>query len=107
MLENLAAISGAYPIIRAGGSTQNRAIWVQNQTEGIIPTYSNPGAEQPSSLTIGPNFLQSFQIFPKGTQYIFGLSFQNEDGGTSPNTDGSWSGGERSFGKPICYGNRE
>ena len=77
LLQNLADISGAYPIIRAGGSTQNRAIWVQNQTLAIIPTYATPGADQPSALTIGPAWLEAFQQFPKGTRYIFGLSFQD------------------------------
>jgi hypothetical protein len=38
LLQNIASISGAYPIIRAGGSTQNRTIWVENQTLAIIPT---------------------------------------------------------------------
>lgn len=77
LLQNLADISGAYPIIRAGGSTQNRAIWVQNQTLAIVPTYATPGADQPSALTIGPAWLEAFQQFPKGTKYIFGLSFQD------------------------------
>lgn len=77
LLQNLADISGAYPIIRAGGSTQNRAIWVQNQTLAIIPTYATPGADQPSALTIGPAWLEAFQQFPKGTRYIYGLSFQD------------------------------
>ncbi|KAL9090002.1 MAG: hypothetical protein Q9165_005531 [Trypethelium subeluteriae] len=80
MLQNLQDISGAYPIIRAGGSTQNRAIWVQNQTEAIIETIA-PGADQPSALTIGPAWLQSFHQFPNGTQYIYGLSFQDASAG--------------------------
>ncbi|KAF2239937.1 glycoside hydrolase family 79 protein [Viridothelium virens] len=80
MIQNLQDISGAYPIIRAGGSTQNRAIWVQNQTEAIIETIA-PGADQPSALTIGPAWLQSFHQFPNGTQYIYGLSFQDGSAG--------------------------
>ncbi|KAI9684330.1 MAG: hypothetical protein M1820_010889 [Bogoriella megaspora] len=76
MLQNLYDISGAYPIIRAGGSTQNRATWIQNQTEAIIETIA-PGADQPSALSIGPAWLQSFQQFPEGTRYIYGLSFQD------------------------------
>lgn len=75
MLKNLADISGAHPKIRAGGSTQDRATWVKNQTEAIIAQYATPGADQPTSLTIGPAWLESFQTFPEGTDYIYGLSF--------------------------------
>ena len=81
MIQNLAQISGAYPIIRAGGSTQNRAVYVANQTEALNQTFSNPGDDQPSALTIGPKWFESFQQFPKGTQYIYGLNFfDGEDG---------------------------
>lgn len=81
ILQNLKDISGAYPIIRAGGTTQNRAIWVQNQTVALIETFSPSSPDQPSSLTIGPSWLESFKTFPTGTQYIFGLSFQDGTAG--------------------------
>ncbi|KAH8650916.1 hypothetical protein BGZ60DRAFT_508900 [Tricladium varicosporioides] len=80
LLQNLKDISGAYPIVRAGGTTQNRAVWVQNQTVALIQKFgSNP--DQPSSLSIGPLWLESFKTFPKGIQYIFGLSFYDGDYG--------------------------
>ncbi|KAH8801732.1 hypothetical protein F5884DRAFT_889825 [Xylogone sp. PMI_703] len=75
MLKNLYDISGAYPIIRAGGTTQNRATFVENQTEALIAKFSASSPDQPSSLTIGPAWVESFQQFPKGTKYIYGLNF--------------------------------
>jgi hypothetical protein len=67
-------ISGAYPIIRAGGTTQNRATWNSSQTTALIQRFgSNP--DQPSALTIGPAWLESFKTFPAGTKYIYGLNF--------------------------------
>lgn len=81
MLQNLKDISGSFPIIRAGGSTQNRAVYYPNQTEALNETFTNPGDDQPSALTIGPAWLESFQQFPNGTQYIYGLNFYNGSSG--------------------------
>ena len=81
MLQNLGSIAGSYPIIRAGGSTQNRAVYYPNQTEALIETFTNPGDDQPSALTIGPAWLESFQQFPNGTQYTYGLNFYNGSSG--------------------------
>ncbi|KAK2615776.1 hypothetical protein N8I77_002504 [Diaporthe amygdali] len=75
MLKNLGDLAGSYPIIRAGGTTQNRATYIANQTEALIARYSTPGADQPASLTVGPSWFESFQQFPNGTQYIYGLNF--------------------------------
>ncbi|KAJ7835861.1 hypothetical protein B0H13DRAFT_2240055 [Mycena leptocephala] len=75
LLQNLQDISGAYPMIRAGGSTQNRAVFVPNQTEAVILRFSHPTDDQPAGLTIGPAWMQAFQQFPEGTRYIYGLTF--------------------------------
>jgi hypothetical protein len=50
---------------------------VQNQTTALIEKFSASSPDQPSALTIGPSWLESFKTFPTGTQYIFGLSFQD------------------------------
>ncbi|KAK7722282.1 hypothetical protein SLS64_000819 [Diaporthe eres] len=81
MIQNLGDIAGSYPIIRAGGTTQNRATYLANQTEALIARYSTPGADQPSSLTVGPAWFESFQQFPKGTRYIYGLNFYDGEEG--------------------------
>ncbi|KAI9659153.1 MAG: hypothetical protein M1821_002113 [Bathelium mastoideum] len=81
LLFNLQNISGALPIIRAGGSTANRAIYYPNQTEAVILTFSEPGADQPSAMTIGPKWVESFQQFPSGTQYIYNLNFNDGESG--------------------------
>ncbi|KAF7617386.1 hypothetical protein AFLA_005427 [Aspergillus flavus NRRL3357] len=77
MLQNLYDISGAYPIIRVGGSTQNAAVYYPNQTEAIIAPFSSVAADQPSHSFLGPSWLESFRQFPNGTQYIYGLNFFN------------------------------
>lgn len=81
MLQNLGDIAGSYPIIRAGGTTQNRNTYVANQTEALIARFSTPGADQPASLTVGPAWFESFQQFPDGTKYIYGLNFYDGDEG--------------------------
>lgn len=81
MMKNLGDIRGGYPIIRAGGSTQSRALYYANQTEAVNLTFTNPGDDQPSALTIGPAWMQSFQQFPEGTKYIFGLNFYDNQTG--------------------------
>jgi hypothetical protein len=80
-LQNLADISGAYPIIRAGGTTQNRATYIANQTQALIEKFSVSSPDQPSSLSIGPSWMESFQQLPKGTKYIYGLNFYDGDAG--------------------------
>ncbi|EKG09941.1 Glycoside hydrolase superfamily [Macrophomina phaseolina MS6] len=75
LIRNLYLVTGSYPIVRVGGSTQNHATWVQNQTEAIVLNFSDPSADQPDNVTLGPAFLESFKTFPDGTQYIFGLNF--------------------------------
>jgi hypothetical protein len=72
VVQNLYDISGAYPIFRIGGSTQNSAVYYPNQTEAIIDPFDSVASDQPSYSMIGPAFMQSFQQFPKGTQYIYG-----------------------------------
>ncbi|KAI3335233.1 hypothetical protein F4824DRAFT_465188 [Ustulina deusta] len=82
VVQNLYDISGAYPIIRVGGSTQNSAVYFEHQTEAIIAPFSSPADDQPSHSYIGPAFMQSFQQLPAGTQYIYGLNFFNPENET-------------------------
>jgi hypothetical protein len=72
VVQNLYDISGAYPIFRIGGSTQNSAVYFPNQTQAIIDPFDSVASDQPSKSMIGPAFMQSFQQFPKGSKYIYG-----------------------------------
>ncbi|KAI0972266.1 hypothetical protein F4678DRAFT_56120 [Xylaria arbuscula] len=81
-VQNLYDISGAYPIIRAGGSTQNSAVYYENQTEAIIAPFDSPASDQPSHSYLGPAFMQSFRQLPAGTKYIYGLNFFNPENET-------------------------
>ena len=81
MLLNLQQISDNLPIIRAGGSTANRAVYYPNQTEAVILTFNTPGEDQPDAVSIGPAWMESFQQFPQGTQYIYNLNFADGPAG--------------------------
>lgn len=82
LLKNLEQISGALPIIRAGGTTANRATYYPNQTVGLINTYYHGTWEdQPDVVSIGPKWTESFQQFPAGTQYIYNLNFYDGQSG--------------------------
>lgn len=72
VVQNLYDISGAYPIFRIGGSTQNSAVYYPNQTEAIIDPFDSVASDQPSRSMLGPAFMESFQQFPRGTKYIYG-----------------------------------
>ncbi|KAI0474603.1 hypothetical protein F4859DRAFT_481356 [Xylaria cf. heliscus] len=82
VVQNLYDISGAYPIFRVGGSTQNSAVYYPNQTEAIIAPFSSPADDQPSKSMLGPAFMQSFRQLPTGTKYIYGLNFFNPENET-------------------------
>lgn len=77
MLQNLKDISGSAVPIRVGGTTANHAIWTPNQKEAIIQNFATPGADQPTNVTWGPQYLESFQVFPKGTKYTIGVTFDS------------------------------
>jgi hypothetical protein len=74
VVQNLYDISGAYPIFRIGGSTQNSAVYYPNQSVAVIDPFDSAASDQPSRTELGPAWFQSFQQFPKGTQYVYGSS---------------------------------
>ncbi|KAI8628284.1 glycoside hydrolase family 79 protein [Xylariaceae sp. FL1651] len=78
VVQNLHDISGAYPIFRVGGGTQNSAVYYPGQAEAIIDPFNSPASDQPSKSMLGPAFMQSFRQLPTGTQYIYGLNFFNQ-----------------------------
>lgn len=77
MLQNLKDISGSAAPIRIGGTTANHAIWTPGQKAAIIQNFAVPGADQPANSTWGPKYLESFKVFPKGTKYTVGLTFDS------------------------------
>ncbi|KAJ4349118.1 hypothetical protein N0V95_004860 [Ascochyta clinopodiicola] len=81
MLQNLKGISGSAVPVRVGGTTANHAIWTPGQTEAIIQNFATPGADQPANVTWGPRYLESFQVFPKGTRYTVGVTFDSSKKG--------------------------
>lgn len=75
-MENLKDISGELPYVRIGGTPQDIVQWNPNQQEGQIAVWPDGDLNQnPTSLLLGPAFVESFGGYPKDTKYIFGLTF--------------------------------
>lgn len=55
-LANMAALRGAPPAVRIGGTTQDRATFYPNLNEAVNYTVASP-ADAPTSLTFGPPFI--------------------------------------------------
>lgn len=55
-LANWEALTGEWPPIRIGGTTQDRASYDPSTSAYVIYTVSSP-ADAPASLTFGPNFM--------------------------------------------------
>lgn len=77
MLQNLKDISGAAVPVRVGGTTANHAVYVPDQKEAMIQYFATPGADQPANVTWGPSYIESFKVFPKGTKYTVGVTFDS------------------------------
>ena len=75
LLENIKAYSGSKPYIRVGGSSQDNALFVPTQTQGAILTFASATADQPSNLTYGPSFFQSYHTWPQ-TTFTHGLNLK-------------------------------
>ncbi|KAF7624863.1 hypothetical protein F9C07_2154790 [Aspergillus flavus] len=55
-LQNLKELTGTWPPIRIGGTTQDRATYDASSSSAVTYTVSDP-ADAPSSLTFGPPFI--------------------------------------------------
>ena len=47
----------------------------------LIETFSPDDTDQPSSLSIGPSWMESFQTFPNGTLFVYNLNFGDGEEG--------------------------
>ncbi|EYE96476.1 glycosyl hydrolase family 79 C-terminal domain-containing protein [Aspergillus ruber CBS 135680] len=73
LLFNLKNATGAFPKIRIGGTTQDRAFYNPNQNAAINLTYETPTDDQPIKVTYGPDFFQSYHAIP-GLEFSYGLN---------------------------------
>ncbi|KAF2226017.1 hypothetical protein BDZ85DRAFT_193194 [Elsinoe ampelina] len=55
-LSNLRDLTGTWPPIRIGGTTQDRATYNPSQTEAVVYSVAHP-KDAPATLTFGPSFL--------------------------------------------------
>ncbi|KAG0645276.1 Beta-glucuronidase [Hyphodiscus hymeniophilus] len=68
ILRSLAERTGVMPMIRVGGTTEDDAHFIQNQTEPVIVIGATNGTRR-AGVTIGPSFFSSYGTFP-ATTYI-------------------------------------
>ncbi|KAH7355002.1 hypothetical protein BKA65DRAFT_475472 [Rhexocercosporidium sp. MPI-PUGE-AT-0058] len=73
LLENIASFSGSKPYVRVGGSSQDNAQFVESQKEGAILNFATPTSDQPSNLTYGPAYFESYQTWP-GVHFVHGFN---------------------------------
>lgn len=86
-MENLRSISGELPYVRIGGTPQDIVEWNSSQKEAQIAVWPNNDLNQnPTGLSLGPSFVDSFGGFPKDTKYIFGLTFGSVNASGLQNT---------------------
>ncbi|KAJ7172218.1 hypothetical protein C8R46DRAFT_947166 [Mycena filopes] len=76
MIRNIAARTGAYPIIRPGGVTQDSSIFDPTAGSPLRTTDNTTGAIY--RTTWGPAFYESFSAFPSGTRFTVPLNFGND-----------------------------
>jgi hypothetical protein len=60
MLQNLKDLTASAPPIRIGGTTANHGFYVADQ-----------------NVSWGPAYLESFKVFPEGTKYTVGVTFDS------------------------------
>ncbi|KAJ7775143.1 hypothetical protein B0H16DRAFT_1713571 [Mycena metata] len=75
MIKNVAARTGAYPVIRPGGVTQDSSTF--DSTAGSPARTTDHTTGTIWRTTWGPAFYQSFSAFPCGTRFTVPLNFGN------------------------------
>ncbi|KAJ5802526.1 uncharacterized protein N7503_004976 [Penicillium pulvis] len=60
LLENFQRITGVYPRVRVGGTTQDKSKYYPDQEEGIQLVFAKPTDDQPSEIKYGPAFFESY-----------------------------------------------
>ncbi|KAJ7685454.1 hypothetical protein DFH06DRAFT_1264692 [Mycena polygramma] len=76
MIKNIAQRTGAYPIIRPGGVTQDSSLFDPAGGSPTRTTDNTTGAIY--RTTWGPAFYESFTAFPRGTRFTVPLNFGND-----------------------------
>jgi hypothetical protein len=75
LLNNIAAYSGSNPEVRVGGSSEDNALFVESQAEGAILSFASPTSDQPSNLTFGPKYFESYHTWPN-TKFVHGFNLK-------------------------------
>lgn len=73
LLRSIGKYSGARPVIRVGGNTQDYALWDPSLKLATNATYAIPGISYPNLLYYGPSYFESYGTF-QDTTYIHGFN---------------------------------
>ncbi|KAJ5283932.1 hypothetical protein N7505_001912 [Penicillium chrysogenum] len=75
-LENLKDLTGTWPPMRIGGTTQDRATYDSSSTKAVTYTVASPG-DAPETLTYGPSFISLAASY--AGEVIIGLNRRLDD----------------------------
>ncbi|KAJ5489322.1 L-xylulose reductase [Penicillium diatomitis] len=78
LLQNFKNITGVYPKVRVGGTSQDNSIFYPNQEEGVQLIFTHPNDDQPSQIHYGPAFFESYETLGD-IQYIHGLNMKQNN----------------------------
>ncbi|KAF5554632.1 glycoside hydrolase family 79 [Fusarium mexicanum] len=74
LLANIGHLQRSDPIVRVGGSTQDKTTFNKSQEEGIINTWDyQKNKDQPIAISLGPAFFESYQTWHGKIPYIHGF----------------------------------
>ncbi|RDL38770.1 Uncharacterized protein BP5553_03110 [Venustampulla echinocandica] len=79
LLQNVKDISGALPILRLGGNTQDKATFCENCPESLNSTYK-PGSTEAIDVSFSKGLFTAMnENMPSKQEYIFGLNLGRND----------------------------
>lgn len=84
-MQNIGDLTGARPLIRVGGNTQDYALYNASLKEALVGVYNDSrSADYPTTITIGPSFFESYQTWPD-TKFSHGFNL-----GLGGNNSAGW-----------------
>ncbi|KAJ5098927.1 hypothetical protein N7532_005928 [Penicillium argentinense] len=73
LLQNFKDITGVYPLVRVGGTSQDHSDYFPDQEENIKLIYEHPDDDQPIQINYGPTFFESYHTLGP-IKFLHGLN---------------------------------
>ncbi|KAJ5995408.1 hypothetical protein N7481_002385 [Penicillium waksmanii] len=77
LLENFKDLTGVYPLVRVGGTSQDHSDYFPEQEDNIQLIYEHPDDDQPIQINYGPTFFESYHTLGP-VKFLHGLN-QNQN----------------------------